>query len=149
MSRITAILPAAGLGTRMGVETPKQFLELGGEPLVIFTLRRVAACAAKLAEATPTNSETETAPPGENNLDLLLGVHLNLTLRFGQRVLTLREILDLTSGSVVELDRQVQEPADLLLGDKLIARGEVVIVDGNYGIRITEVEDPRQRIQRV
>jgi 2-C-methyl-D-erythritol 4-phosphate cytidylyltransferase len=46
MSRITAILPAAGLGTRMGVETPKQFLELGGEPLVIFTLRRVAACAA-------------------------------------------------------------------------------------------------------
>jgi 2-C-methyl-D-erythritol 4-phosphate cytidylyltransferase len=46
MSRITAILPAAGLGTRMGVETPKQFLELGGEPLVIFTLRRLAACAA-------------------------------------------------------------------------------------------------------
>jgi 2-C-methyl-D-erythritol 4-phosphate cytidylyltransferase len=46
MSRITAILPAAGLGTRMGAETPKQFLELGGEPLVIFTLRRLAACAA-------------------------------------------------------------------------------------------------------
>ncbi|HXR10230.1 MAG TPA: 2-C-methyl-D-erythritol 4-phosphate cytidylyltransferase [Candidatus Acidoferrales bacterium] len=46
MNRITAILPAAGLGTRMGVETPKQFLELGGEPLVIFTLRRLAACAA-------------------------------------------------------------------------------------------------------
>lgn len=46
MGRITVILPAAGLGTRMGVETPKQFLELGGEPLVIFTLRRLAACAA-------------------------------------------------------------------------------------------------------
>jgi 2-C-methyl-D-erythritol 4-phosphate cytidylyltransferase len=46
MNRITAILPAAGLGTRMGAETPKQFLELGGEPLVIFTLRRLAACAA-------------------------------------------------------------------------------------------------------
>ena len=46
MNRITAILPAAGLGTRMGVETPKQFLELGGEPLVVFTLRRLAACAA-------------------------------------------------------------------------------------------------------
>jgi 2-C-methyl-D-erythritol 4-phosphate cytidylyltransferase len=46
MSRITAILPAAGLGTRMGAETPKQFLELGGEPLVIFTLRRLAVCAA-------------------------------------------------------------------------------------------------------
>ena len=112
-------------------------------------LASVEACAAKLAGASTTKAEPEVAPAGENNLDLLLGVHLNLTLRFGQRVLTLREILDLTSGSVVELDRQVQEPADLLLGDKLIARGEVVIVDGNYGIRITEVEDPRQRIQRI
>jgi 2-C-methyl-D-erythritol 4-phosphate cytidylyltransferase len=46
MSRIAAILPAAGLGTRMGADTPKQFLELGGEPLVIFTLRRLAACSA-------------------------------------------------------------------------------------------------------
>ena len=82
----------------------------------------------------------------EPNFDLLLGVNLNLTLRFGQRVLPLREILDLASGSVVELDREVQEPADLLLGDKVIARGHVVIVDGNYGIRITEVADSRQRI---
>ena len=80
---------------------------------------------------------------GDSNHDLLLGVDLSLTLRFGQRTLTLREILDLTSGSVIELDRQVQEPADLLLGDKLIARGEVVIVDGNYGLRITEVSDPQ------
>src|ERR1700679_1984782 len=75
----------------------------------------------------------------QQKFDLLLDVDVSLTLRFGQRMLTLREILDLTSGSIVELDREVQEPADLLLGDKLIARGQVVIVDGNYGIRITEV----------
>ena len=89
--------------------------------------------------------QAKSAAPstGDSNLDLLLGVDLSLTLRFGQRTLTLREILDLTSGSVIELDRQVQEPADLLLGDKLIARGEVVIVDGNYGLRITEVSDPQ------
>jgi flagellar motor switch protein FliN/FliY len=111
-------------------------------------LASVDSCAAKLANP-PTENRPETLPHPDNNLDLLLGVHLNLTLRFGQRVLTLREILDLTSGSVIELDRQVQEPSDLLLGDRLIARGEVVIVDGNYGIRITEVEDPRQRIQRI
>jgi flagellar motor switch protein FliN len=96
-------------------------------------------------------SASQPGPPAvtESNLDLLLGVGLSLTLRFGQRVLTLREILDLSSGSVVELDRQVQEPADLLLGDRLIARGEVVIVDGNYGVRVTEVVDPRQRIDRL
>jgi flagellar motor switch protein FliN len=98
-------------------------------------------------EADATNATTAapvaSAPvSADNNLDLLLGVNLNLTLRFGQRTLTLREIMDLSSGSIIELDRQVQEPADLLLGNKLIAKGEVVIVDGNYGLRITEVSDP-------
>jgi flagellar motor switch protein FliN len=82
----------------------------------------------------------------ELNFDLLLGVNLSLTLRFGQRTLPLREILELASGSVIELDHEVQEPADLVLGDKVIARGHVVIVDGNYGLRITEVADARQRI---
>ena len=91
-----------------------------------------------------TNESEKKAIVSDTNLDLLMGVDLTLTLRFGTRTLTLREILDLTSGSVVELDRQVQEPADLLLGDKLIARGEVVIVDGNYGLRITELPEQEQ-----
>lgn len=81
------------------------------------------------------------------NFDLLLDVNLNLTLRFGQCIMSLREILDMNSGSVIELDREVNEPADLLIGDKLIARGEVVIVDGNYGIRVTEVADVRERLE--
>jgi flagellar motor switch protein FliN len=102
----------------------------------------------KAAAQVPAADVDTTTPAGphESKFDLLLGVNLNLTLRFGQRVLPLREILDLTSGSVIELDREVQEPADLLLGDKLIARGEVVIVDGNYGLRITEVADARQQM---
>jgi flagellar motor switch protein FliN len=100
-----------------------------------------------VAAPTVANVETNnTAVTRESNFDLLLGVNLSLTLRFGQRILPLREILDLVSGSVIELDHEVQEPADLLLGDKVIARGQVVIVDGNYGIRITEVADARQRI---
>jgi flagellar motor switch protein FliN/FliY len=86
-------------------------------------------------------SVSGAAAPRESNLDVLLGVNLNLTLRFGQRVLPLREILDLNAGVIIELDREVEEPADLLLGDKVIARGQVVIVDGNYGLRITEVMD--------
>ena len=95
-----------------------------------------------ISAAVSATAPLPTPPSStDSNLDLLLGVDLSLTLRFGQRTLTLREILDLTSGSVIELDRQVQEPADLLLGDKLIARGEVVIVDGNYGLRVTEVAD--------
>ncbi|RXH57258.1 Flagellar motor switch protein FliN [Granulicella sibirica] len=73
------------------------------------------------------------------NLDLVMDVALNVTLRFGQRRLSLREVLDLTSGSVVELDRQVDEPVELVLDGRVVARGEAVIIDGNYGLRITQV----------
>jgi len=65
-----------------------------------------------------------------------------VTLRFGQRQLTLREVLDLSSGSVVELDRHVEEPIELLLDGRVIARGEAVVVDGNYGLRVSEVAQP-------
>jgi flagellar motor switch protein FliN/FliY len=76
------------------------------------------------------------------NLKLVMDVELVMSLRFGQRQLPLREVLELTSGSVIELDRQVDEPVELLLDGKVIARGEAVIVDGNYGLRVTEVPEP-------
>jgi flagellar motor switch protein FliN/FliY len=78
----------------------------------------------------------------QNNLNLVMDVELNVTLRFGKRQLTLREVLELTSGSVVELDRQVEEPVELLLEGKVIARGEAVVIDGNYGLRVIEVLQP-------
>lgn len=84
--------------------------------------------------------------PATENLELVMDVELNATLRFGQRQLTLREILDLTSGSVVELDRQVDEPVELVLDGRVIARGEAVIIDGNYGMRITEILQPMHGI---
>lgn len=96
------------------------------------------------AQAVARKIPPVSAPHGRENgnLDLVLDVELNVTLRFGQRQLPLREVLDLTSGSVVELDRQVDEPVELILDGKVIARGEAVIVDGNYGIRVTEVLQP-------
>ena len=82
------------------------------------------------------------APPLEDNrtkLGLLMDVELAVTLRFGGRRLLLREILELNPGSVIELDREVQEPVDMLLDGRLVARGEVVVINGDYGLRITEV----------
>lgn len=76
------------------------------------------------------------------NLGLVMDVELEVTLRFGQRQLSLREVMDLASGSVVELDREVDEPVELILDGRVIARGEAVIVDGNYGVRVTEVLQP-------
>ncbi len=86
--------------------------------------------------------EKETPPTEQPNLRLVLDVELNVTLRFGQRTLPLREVLELSSGSVIELDHQVDEPVELLLDGKVVARGEAVIVDGNYGLRVTEVPQP-------
>ena len=76
------------------------------------------------------------------NLKLVMDVELNVSMLFGQRQLPLRDVLSLSSGSVVELDRMVDEPVELLLDGKLIARGEAVIVDGNYGLRVTEIPQP-------
>jgi flagellar motor switch protein FliN len=79
--------------------------------------------------------QTELQGPMERVID----VPLTVTLRFGQRQLTLRELLQLNTGSLLELDQRVEEPVHLMLGDRVIARGEVVIVDGNYGMRVLEV----------
>jgi flagellar motor switch protein FliN/FliY len=94
---------------------------------------------AKRASETSGTAKTSIDPL---NLKLVMDVELNVSLRFGQRQLPLREVLELTSGSVIELDRQVDEPVELLLDGKVIALGEAVIVDGNYGLRVTEVPQP-------
>lgn len=81
----------------------------------------------------------------EGNLELLMDVELPVMLRFGSRQATLQEVLDLATGAVLELDREIREPVDLVLNEKVIARGEVVVVDGNYGLRVLEVASPQQR----
>ena len=95
------------------------------------------------APAPPAPEPLIQAPPANDvapvHLDLLMDVELGVTLRFGSRRLLLREVLDLNPGSVIELDREVEEPVDLLLDGRVIARGEVVVLEGNYGLRVTEV----------
>ena len=98
------------------------------------------------AQSRPQNSSRIEELLQQNNLDLLMDVELSVMLRFGQREVTLREVLDMATGAVLELDRGVQEPVDLVLNGKVIARGEVVVVDGNYGLRVTEVASPQQRV---
>jgi flagellar motor switch protein FliN len=97
-----------------------------------------------LCAASGSPAPAQAAAPGIDpaNLRLVMDVELNVSLRFGQRQLPLRDVLELNSGSVIELDRMVDEPVELLLDGKLIARGEAVIVDGNYGLRVTEIPQP-------
>ena len=82
-------------------------------------------------------------------LDLLLDVELEATLRFGSRELPLGELLELGPGDVVQLDRHISDPVDLVVADKIVARGDVVLVNGNFGLRVTEVAEPRRRLETI
>jgi flagellar motor switch protein FliN len=82
-------------------------------------------------------------------LQLLLDVELEASLRFGAREMPLGEILDLGPGDVVQLDRHMNDPVDLIVADKIVARGEVVLVNGNFGLRVTEVAEPQRRLETI
>jgi flagellar motor switch protein FliN/FliY len=85
----------------------------------------------------------------EAGMDLLYDIELEATLRFGSREMPLREVLELGPGDVVELDRHVSEPVDLVVGDRIVARGEVVVASGNFALRITEVATPQLRLESI
>ncbi len=80
---------------------------------------------------------------------LLHDIELDATLQFGSRDMALREVLELGPGDVVELDRHVSEPVDLVVSDRIVARGEVVVVNGNFALRITEVATPQLRLESI
>lgn len=109
----------------------------------------VTSSAGRMPASAPLTPVPEVSGPPPANLDLLLDVELKASLRFGQREMMLREILGLRPGSVVELDKQLQEPAELLVAGRVVAWGDVVIVDGNYGLRIKDIAQPHQRLASV
>jgi flagellar motor switch protein FliN/FliY len=110
----------------------------------------VSAPVAKPSAAAPAPAAPEPPEPSLSaGIELLLDVELEATLRFGCREMPLGEILDLGPGDVVQLDRHVSDPVDLIVGDKIVARGEVVLVNGNFGLRVTEVAAPRKRLESI
>ncbi len=86
-------------------------------------------------------------PPSPSAFDLIMDVSMRVTVELGRSSMTVEEILSLGPGSVVELDKLAGEPVDVLVNDQLIARGEVVVVDENFGVRVTEIVSPRHRAQ--
>ena len=128
-------------------------LEFGLSAALVAELRAGKIEAPKSAKQENTTDSSPAIAPvdsgeGGGTLDLLMDVQLALSMRFGSRRLLLREVLDLSPGAVVELDRRVQEPVDLLLDGRLVARGEVVVIDGNYGLRVSEVSSLASQIGR-
>ena len=101
-----------------------------------------APSSADTAAAHSAAAKKDRADP---RLDAVLDVDLPLVVRFGRAIMPLRSLADLGPGSVIDMGRSPDEPVDLLVGDRLIARGEVVIVGGNYGVRITELAATRSQ----
>lgn len=86
---------------------------------------------------------------GEIDLELLMEVPVYLTVEVGRKKMTIKELLSLTSGSVVSFDRSVTEPMDIMVNGTLVARGEVVSADGQFGLRLVDVVSPKERLQQL
>ena len=107
---------------------------------------------------TDTQTDAQTASPASapaagaesaGGIGLLYDIELDATLQFGSKEMLLRDVLDLGPGDVVELDRHIAEPVDLVVGDRIVARGEVVVANGNFALRILEVATPQMRLESI
>lgn len=95
-------------------------------------------------EENPVSQSAGAAPAGynESNIELLLDVTMRVTVELGRTRMKLSQILELQHGAVVELDRLAGDPVDIFVNDRMVARGEVVVVDDKFGVRITEMVAP-------
>ena len=104
--------------------------------------------------APPETPETGPGDEGvplnqEINLGALLDVPVTLSVEIGRSKVPIKQLVSLNQGSVIELDREVSEPLDLLVNGKLMARGEVVVVDGQFGLRLVDIVSPPERLKNL
>lgn len=127
---------SAGAGLTMGDPQVRQSTAPAGAQGFAAPVTAEVTC--QFAVAVDLAS-AQAAAPADRRLEAVLDVDLPLIVRFGRAVMPLRAVADLGPGSVVDMGRSPDEPVELLVGERIIARGEVVIVAGNYGVRITEL----------
>jgi flagellar motor switch protein FliN/FliY len=92
------------------------------------------------------NDTVDGAAPATLNLDLLKDIELPVTLRFGSAQMSLRDLTALNTGAVIELDRPLTDPVEVLVGGSVIARGEPIVVQGVYGVKISEIASRHERL---
>jgi flagellar motor switch protein FliN len=93
--------------------------------------------------------QTEVQQTETRNLDMLLDIPLQVTVELGRTKRSVKEILELSSGSIIELDKLAGEPVDILVNNKLVAKGEVVVIDENFGVRVTDIISQSDRIKKL
>lgn len=102
------------------------------------------------ADTASFNELKDDSVPGSDvNLDVVLDIPVNLSMEIGRTRISIRNLLQLNQGSVVELERLAGEPMDVLVNGTLIARGEVVVVNEKFGIRLTDIISPAERVKKL
>lgn len=95
------------------------------------------------------SDQSTGAAPADVNLDLVLDIPVDVSLRVGSTDISIRDLVSLVEGSVIALDQDAGEPMDVLVNGTLIAHGEIVVVDEQYGVRLTDVVTPAERIEQL
>ncbi len=138
---------AEQVGTSGGVED---------DPWAAALAEQAVAASAPAAMAVPNAGESvfkpldKGAPSGNmRDLEMIMNIPVKLTVELGRTRITIKQLLELAQGSVIELEGLAGEPMDILINGYLIAQGEVVVVDDKYGIRITEIITPSERVQKL
>ncbi len=101
---------------------------------------------------TPLNADgggQERNSGKERNLDLILDIPLRVTVELGRTKMVVSELLNLGQGSVIELNKLAGEPMEVLVNDKLVARGEAVVVNEKFGVRLTDIISPAERVEQL
>ena len=94
-----------------------------------------------------TSKDGETCTNGTCDMDLILDIPLDVTVELGKVKMPINELLQLGQGSIIELAKQVGEPLDIYVNDKLVAKGEVVILEEKFGIRVADIINPVERVK--
>lgn len=100
-------------------------------------------------KASMSELRDDSTPSSDVNLDVVLDIPVNISMEIGRTKISIRNLLQLNQGSVVELDRLAGEPMDVLVNGTLIARGEVVVVNEKFGIRLTDIISPAERVKKL
>ncbi len=140
-------LGPAALSFQVTLRFPDEEMELAVAlgAVLIAALENPPAASENAAEGK-TAAAAAAAPPAKT-MDVLLDVELPVSVSFGRTKLPIKEVLKLTTGSIVELNRSLSEPVDVVVNNCVVARGEVVVIEGNYGVRIHQIVSRQDRLR--
>ena len=134
---------------RMAAEWEAALAEARSDTAAVVAAETVPLQSVKAASFTDFGAAEATSPTGINDINMILDIPVQLTVELGRTRIPIKHILQLAQGSVVELEAMAGEPMDVLVNGYLIAQGEVVVVNDKFGIRLTDIVTPSERVRRL